>query len=160
MGVLIIAPPMLLWRRPSGDLPGSRTLGEIAALAIAAAMLLAVPLMFDQPVWASELGALCTLLLCLLAAARFGLLGPAWMLLLITAGTVGVTPLGAAPFQRGDFYDNFALVHSHLFTVALAGMLLAATLADMRRTIEREMRARGGRGRGHEPRAPADHDQP
>lgn len=142
MGVLIIAPPILLWRNPFKVWPARRTLSEVGALAIAVAMILAVPLVMEQPIWASQLGALGTLLLCLLAAARFGLHGPAWMMLLITAGTIGVTLLGAGPFQRGDFYDNFALVHSHLFTVALAGMLLAATLADMRRTILREMQAR------------------
>jgi len=142
MGVLIIAPPILLWRRITGARLGWASLGEIGALAIAATSILAVPLVFDQPIWASELEALCTLLLCLWAAARFGLNGPAWMTLLIAVGTIGMTLLGVGPFQRGDFYDNFALVHSHLFTVSLAGMLLAATLADLRRTIGLEMHAR------------------
>ena len=142
MGILIVVPPILLWRRTVGVRPGWRDLGEIGLLAGAAGAILTVPLWLDEPLWASELGKLCALLLCLLAGARFGLNGPAWMMLLIATGTIGVTLLGAGPYQRGNFYDNFALVHSHLFTVAIAGMLLAATLADLRQTIRLEMQAR------------------
>ena len=142
MGIVIIVPPILLWRRMIGARLSWSGLSEIGALAVAAATILAVPLVFNEPLWALELGKLCTLLLCLLAAARFGLSGPAWMMLLIASGTIGATLLDVGPFQRGDFYENFVLVHSHLFTVALAGMLLAATFDDLRQTIGKEMQAR------------------
>jgi signal transduction histidine kinase/ActR/RegA family two-component response regulator len=64
------------------------------------------------------------------------------MVILIAAGTISATLANVGPFQRGDFYDNFTLVHSHLFTVSLAGMLLAASFADLRRTIGLEIEAR------------------
>jgi signal transduction histidine kinase/CheY-like chemotaxis protein len=43
---------------------------------------------------------------------------------------------------RGDFYDSFAFVHSYLFAEAVTGMLLAAALADLRATVQRESLAR------------------
>jgi signal transduction histidine kinase/CheY-like chemotaxis protein len=64
------------------------------------------------------------------------------MTLLMALGTVGVTVLGAGPFVRGDFYDSFAFVHSYLFAEAMTGMLLAAALADLRSTVQRETLAR------------------
>lgn len=142
MGILIVASPILLWQRVIDDPLSWRRLCELGGLAGLAAVILAVPLVLDEPIWASEFGKLCSLLLCLWTAARFGLSGQALMMLLITFGTISVTLLGAGPFLRGDFYDNFAQVHAHLFTAALAGMLLAATLSDLRRTIGLEMQAR------------------
>lgn len=143
MGILIIAPPILLWRSVKNIRLGWNAIFEVVLLTVAATVILAIPLVADVPVWASELGKLSTLLLSLWAGARFGLNGPVWMLLLIAAGTISSTLLNVGPFQRGDFYDNFTLVHSHLFTVSLAGMLLAATFADLRRTIGLEIEARG-----------------
>ena len=143
MGILIIAPPILLWQSVTNIRPGWNTVFEIVLLTVVASVIVTAPLVADQPVWASELGKLLTLLLSLWAGVRFGLNGPVWMVILIAAGTISSTLQNAGPFQRGDFYDNFTLVHSHLFTVSLAGMLLAATFADLRRTIGLEIEARG-----------------
>ena len=142
MGVLIVAPPILLWRRLRTVQLGSNDISEIALLTIVAVSILTIPIVAEQPVWASELGKLSTLLISLWAGIRFGLNGPVWMLLLITAGTIGATLLNVGPFQRGDFYENFTLVHLHLFTVSVAGMLLAATFDDLRRATELAITAR------------------
>ncbi len=96
-----------------------------------------------NPLWAVELCKLFTLLLSLWAGARFGLIGPASVTLLMAVGAVGVTALGIGPFVRGNFYDSFATVHSYLFAEAVAGMLLAAALADLRRAVAREQEALG-----------------
>jgi signal transduction histidine kinase/ActR/RegA family two-component response regulator len=142
MGVMIVAPPILLWRRIAAARWHWRGLLQIAAFGLAGLAIIAALLLIDKPIWAVELCKLCTLLLSLLAGARFGLNGPAWMTLLMACGTVGVTLLGAGPFLRGDFYDSFAFVHSYLFAEAVAGMLLAAALADLRSTVQREKLAR------------------
>ena len=142
MGVLIVAPPILLWRRLRTVQLGSNDISEIVLLTIVAVSILTIPIVAEQPVWASELGKLSTLLISLWAGIRFGLNGPVWMLLLITAGTIGATLLNVGPFQRGDFYENFTLVHLHLFTVSVAGMLLAATFDDLRRATELAITAR------------------
>ena len=142
MGVLIIAPPVLLWKTLENARLSWNTILEISLLTIVAVAILTIPIVADQPVWASELGKLSTLLISLWAGVRFGLNGPAWMLPLIAAGTIGATLLHAGPFERGDFYENFTLVHLHLFTVSLAGMLLAATFADLRRATGLAIKAR------------------
>ena len=142
MGVMIVAPPILLWHRIAAAQFHWRGFFEVVEFAVAGLAIIAALLLIDKPIWAVELCKLCTLLLSLLAGARFGLNGPAWMTLLMACGTVGVTLLGAGPFLRGDFYDSFAFVHAYLFAEALAGMLLAAALADLRSTVQRESLAR------------------
>lgn len=142
MGILIVAPPILLWQSLKNVRLCRNAFLEIGLLTVATTAILLIPLFADEPIWASELGKLSTFLLSLWAGARFGLNGPAWMMLLIAAGTISTTLLNTGPFQRGDFYDNFTLVHSHLFSVSLAGLLLAATFADLRRTIGLEIEAR------------------
>jgi signal transduction histidine kinase len=142
MGVMIVAPPILLWRRVWESAITWRNAVAIAGLGCAGLAVIAALLLIERPIWAVELCKLFTLLLGLLAGARFGLNGPAWMTLLMALGTVGVTALGAGPFLRGNFYDSFAFVHSYLFAEAVTGMLLAAALADLRSTVESEKRAR------------------
>jgi signal transduction histidine kinase/ActR/RegA family two-component response regulator len=142
MGVMIVAPPILLWRRVWESAITWRNAVAIAGLGLAGLAVIAALLLIERPIWAVELCKLFTLLLSLLAGARFGLNGPAWMTLLMALGTVGVTVLGAGPFLRGDFYDSFAFVHSYLFAEAVTGMLLAAALADLRSTVQSEKRAR------------------
>jgi signal transduction histidine kinase/ActR/RegA family two-component response regulator len=142
MGVMIMAPPILLWRRVATAGLHARKILEILEFGCAGLAIIAALLLIDKPIWAVELCKLATLLLSLLAGARFGLNGPAWMTLLMAGGTLGVTLLGAGPFLRGNFYDSFAFVHSYLFAEAVAGMLLAAALADLRRTVHREKLAR------------------
>ncbi len=142
MGVMIVAPPILLWRRVAAAQWRWRVVLEIMVFGVAGLAIIAALLLIDKPIWAVELCKLCTLLLSLLAGAQFGLAGPAWMTLLMAGGTVGVTVLGAGPFLRGNFTDSFAFVHSYLFAEAVAGMLLAAALADLRSTVQRATAAR------------------
>jgi integral membrane sensor domain MASE1 len=115
MGVMIVAPPILLWRRVQDSVFAWRDVLDIAGLGLAALAVIAALLLIERPIWAVELCKFFTLVLSLLAGARFGLNGPAWMTLLMAFGTVGITVLGAGPFLRGDFYDSFAFVHSYLF---------------------------------------------
>jgi signal transduction histidine kinase/CheY-like chemotaxis protein len=138
MGVLIIAPPILLWRR---ILDTRITLGGVrdaTAFAFGGLAIIAGLLLIRNPIWAVELCKLFTLLLSLWAGARFGLYGPAAMTVLMAAGAVGVTMEGVGPFKRDNFYDSFTLVHSYLFAEAVAGMLLAAALSDLRRSLRSE----------------------
>ena len=142
MGVLIVAPPILLWDRYLKQQPRLRDLADAGAFGMAGIGIIAGLLLIENPVWAVELCKLFTLLLSLWAGARFGLNGPAAITLLMAAGGVGVTLLGGGPFKRDSFYDSFALLHSYLFAEAIAGMLLAAALADLRRTARAEKIAR------------------
>ena len=142
MGVLIVAPPILLWRRFPAVGFRWRSLVDSAAFGLAGLAIIASLLVIQGPIWAVELCKLLTLVLILGAGARFGLGGPAATTLLMAMGGVVVTMLGRGPFHRGNFYDSFALLHSYLFANALAGLLLAAALADLRNAVFRERQAR------------------
>lgn len=142
MGVLIVAPPILLWRRLISAPFTWRDVLDACAFALAGAGLIAGLFLIRNPIWAVELCKLFTLLLSLWAGMRFGLTGPAAMTLLMAVGGIAVTTSGTGPFVRGGFYDSFALLHSYLFVEAVAGMLLAAALADLRRTAASEAAAR------------------
>ncbi|WP_301751457.1 MASE1 domain-containing protein [uncultured Erythrobacter sp.] len=142
MGVLIIGTPILLWDRYLRKAPVLKDVFDGAAFGMAGLGIIAGLLLIDNPIWAVELCKLFTLLLSLWAGARFGLAGPAAITLLMAIGGVTVTLLDAGPFKRDNFYDSFALLHSYLFAEAIAGMLLAAALADLRRTVRAERVAR------------------
>ncbi|MDR3509057.1 MAG: MASE1 domain-containing protein [Caulobacteraceae bacterium] len=142
MGVLIMAPPILLWRRYVPRMGAWLDWLDAIVLTAAGFTLIAALFYIRAPIWAVELCKLLTLLLILWSGARFGLAGPAAMTLLMAMGAIGVTMSGGGPYVHGDFYDSFALVHSHLFANALAGMLLAAALADLRAAVARERQAR------------------
>lgn len=142
MGVLIIGTPILLWDRYLRKTPVLKDVFDGAAFGMAGLGIIAGLLLIDNPIWAVELCKLFTLLLSLWAGARFGLAGPAAITLLMAIGGVTVTLLDAGPFKRDNFYDSFALLHSYLFAEAIAGMLLAAALADLRRTVRAERVAR------------------
>lgn len=142
MGVLIAAPPILLWRRLVSAHFTWRDVFDALAFGFAGIGLIAGLFLIRNPIWAVELCKLFTLLLSLWAGMRFGLTGPAAMTLLMAVGGIAVTTSGTGPFVRGGFYDSFALLHSYLFAEAVAGMLLAAALADLRRTAASEAAAR------------------
>lgn len=142
MGVLIVAPPILLWQRlAQGDWQW-RVIRDALAFFIIGCAIIAGLWLVREPVWAVELCKLFTLLLSVLAATRFGLPGPAAVTLLMAVGTVVVTTLGVGPFARQNIYDSFALVHSFLFVTSIAGMLLASALTDLRRVARAEHAAR------------------
>ena len=143
MGVLIVAPPILLWERFVRVEISWRLALEALVFASACLGVIAGLLLIRNPIWAVELCKLFTLLISLWAGTRFGLNGPAAVTLLMAGGGVAATTLGVGPFARSSFYDSFALLHSYLFAEAIAGMLLAAALADLRRTVAAETRARG-----------------
>lgn len=142
MGVLIVAPPILMWRRMAGQPPRWRSLADALAFGAAGLGIIAGLLLVREPVWAVELCKLFTLLLSLWAATRFGVAGPAAITLLMAVGAVAVTVFGVGPFARRSFFDSFALVHSYLFVTSITGMLLAGALTDLRRIARAERIAR------------------
>jgi signal transduction histidine kinase/ActR/RegA family two-component response regulator len=142
MGVLIVAPPILLWRRIVIGRIKWRAVVDAIAFGLGGIGLIAGLFLIRNPIWAVELCKLFTLLLSLGAGIRFGLMGPGAITLLMAIGGIAVTTSGTGPFVRGGFHDSFALLHSYLFAQAVAGMLLAAALADLRRIAASEAIAR------------------
>lgn len=142
MGVLIVAPPILLWNRWRNAVFSWRRLLDMLGFAAAGIAIIAGLAFVREPIWAVELCKLFTLLLSLWAGVRFGVAGPAAITMLMSAGAVAVTMLGVGPFARASFFDSFALVHSYLFVTSITGILLAAALTDLRRTARAERVAR------------------
>lgn len=142
MGVLIVAPPILLWNRWRNAVFSWRRLLDMLGFGAAGIAIIAGLAFVREPIWAVELCKLFTLLLSLWAGVRFGVAGPAAITMLMSAGAVAVTMLGVGPFARASFFDSFALVHSYLFVTSITGILLAAALTDLRRTARAERVAR------------------
>jgi signal transduction histidine kinase/ActR/RegA family two-component response regulator len=142
MGVLIVAPPILLWNRWRRTAFSWTRLLDMLGFAAAGVAIIAGLAFVREPIWAVELCKLFTLLLSLWAGVRFGVAGPASITILMSAGAVAVTMLGVGPFARASFFDSFALVHSYLFVTSITGILLAAALTDLRRTARAERAAR------------------
>jgi signal transduction histidine kinase/CheY-like chemotaxis protein len=142
MGVLLVAPPILFASRWT-EHRWTLSLGlEACAFLLAWAATVAAMIFVREPAWAPELFKLFTFVLSLWAGARFGLHGATTMTLLMAVGAATATAEGAGPFMRGDFYETLSLLHSYLFAQALAAILLAAALADLRRTVVAERSAR------------------
>ena len=142
MGVLIVAPPILLWNRWRRATISWRRVLDMLGFGLAGIAIIAGLAFVREPIWAVELCKLFTLLLSLWAGVRFGVAGPAAITMLMAVGAVAVTMLGVGPFARASFFDSFALVHSYLFVTSITGILLAAALTDLRRTARAERAAR------------------
>lgn len=142
LGVVVVAPPILLWQRLRRSPFRWRSLFHASAFALSGAAIIAGLLFIREPIWAVELCKLFTLLLSLWAATRFGLVGPAAITLFMALGAVSATTIGVGPFAHQNFYDSFALLHSYLFATAIAGMLLAAALEDLHRLADQDKLAR------------------
>jgi signal transduction histidine kinase/ActR/RegA family two-component response regulator len=95
-----------------------------------------------QASWTAELYKLFTFVLILSAAARYGLIGAAVGSLLAAVGTVAVSLVAFGPYVRSAMFESFALFYSSLVLQAIAGLLLAAALADLGTTALAEKRAR------------------
>lgn len=141
-GVIAVAPPILLWRRIVSARLTLWRLAEVTAFGLA---ILAVVVSFRiivSPIWAVEVCKLVCLLIGMAAAVRFGLTGAVLSTVCIAIGTIIVTVSGYGPFLRGGVTSSYALLHSFLLIEAVASALLAAALADLRRSLARSTAAR------------------
>jgi signal transduction histidine kinase len=141
-GVIAVAPPILLWRRILSARLTIWRLVEATALAMAILGVIASFRVIVSPIWAVEVCKLVCLLTGLVAAARFGLTGAVLSTVCIAVGTIVVTVSGYGPFLRGDLTNSYALLHSFLLIEAVASSLLAAALADLRRSLAQSTEAR------------------
>jgi signal transduction histidine kinase len=141
-GVIAVAPPILLWRRIVSARLNVWRLAEAGALAIAIFGVVASFRVIVSPIWAVEVCKLVCLLIGMVAAVRFGLTGAVLATVCIAIGTIVVTVSGYGPFLRGGLTSSYALLHSFLLIEAVASALLAAALADLRRSLAQSTAAR------------------
>lgn len=142
IGVLMTAPMLILWGRRSDPRGAERSLAEPLLFALAAAMIMVGFTFIRNATWSGELYKLFTFVIILSAAARYGLIGAAVGGFFAAVGTVGVSLLTFGPYVRSTMFESFALFYSSLVLQAIAGLLLAAALADLRTTALAEKQAR------------------
>jgi signal transduction histidine kinase len=142
IGVLMVAPAILMWRRITDVLAAWRTAVEPVLLVLAAAAVMVAFTFIREASWTVELYKLFTFVLILSAAARYGLIGAAIGSLLAAVGTVAVSLVAFGPYLRSTMFESFALFYSSLVLQASAGLLLAAALADLGTTAASEKQAR------------------
>ena len=141
-GVIAVAPPILLWTRIVSARLKFWRLVEVAAFGFAILGVIASFWVVASPIWAVEVCKLVCLLIGMAAAVRFGLTGAVLSTVCIAIGTIIVTLSGYGPFLRGGVTSSYALLHSFLLIDAVASALLAAALADLRRSLARSTAAR------------------
>ncbi|NLR71750.1 hypothetical protein HGI47_12790 [Novosphingobium sp. ERN07] len=141
-GVIAVAPPLLLWQRIVSARLTAWRIAEIVAFGFAILGVIASFRVIVSPIWAVEVCKLVCLLIGMAAAVRFGLTGAVLSTVCIAVGTIIVTVSGYGPFLRGGVTSSYALLHSFLLIEAVASALLAAALADLRRSLARSTMAR------------------
>ncbi|MFV3076572.1 MASE1 domain-containing protein [Niveispirillum fermenti] len=141
MGVLLVAPPLILATAPGALSLIRRRWREALALVLAAGLLL-WGLSLPQAVWLHEAGRLALFCLTLGAGLRLGLLGTSTYTLLVAAGLTAMTAQRAGPFASDSYHTSFATLLAALAVLAVAGLILATTMATLRRAILSEREAR------------------
>jgi signal transduction histidine kinase len=125
MGDIVVAPCLLLWPLSLGGRDAPRRMAEAAgvALAIAAA---------GAAVFGGRLSAGTYLLFppLIWAAVRFGPRGAATSVLAVSACAVAGTAAGHGPFVRGELHRGLLELQSFMAVIAVATLVLAATIAE------------------------------
>lgn len=153
MGVLVVAPAVLVWvRQPIPSLPAARA-AEAAVLA--SALVLVSYMVFGAPEVAGRgyyPAALAIFPFVIWAALSFGQLGASLLSVVVAVVAVWGTILGTGPFVVDHAFDALARWCVFSIVVAVTGLLLAASVMEQRRAqselmtshaeLERQVQAR------------------
>jgi diguanylate cyclase (GGDEF)-like protein len=140
MGMLVVTPVMLAWRRP---VPVHRRAAE--AVAVALAVLVACSVVFLSPASIREVTRPYWVVLPMAwAALRFGLRGGAWSVFATASISLWATAWGFGPFVAASGDTPGAVIYAQLFVavVSIATLLIAAAVEDLRDRGELERRLR------------------
>lgn len=141
MGVLLVAPPLILLAAPGATALLRRRWRSALGLVAGGALLLTV-LALVEPLWLRETGRFALFCLILTAGLRLGLLGTSLYTLLVAIGLTLMTARGLGPFASADYHASFATLLAALSILAVAGLVLATVMAALRRVMLAEREAR------------------
>ncbi|MFV3127722.1 ATP-binding protein [Niveispirillum sp. KHB5.9] len=141
MGVLLVAPPLILMAAPGATALLRRRWATALGLVAGGALLLTAMALLE-PLWLREAGRFALFCLILTAGLRLGLLGTALYTLLVAAGLCLMTARGLGPFAAADYHASFATLLAALSILAVAGLALATVMATLRRVMLAEREAR------------------
>ncbi|QSQ12577.1 MASE1 domain-containing protein [Myxococcus landrumensis] len=134
MGVLVVAPPLLVLSRPSWP----QRPGEAVALASLTTVLGAGVFLFRTLQPGLAYGASFLLFpMSAMAALRFGPRGAASATLVISAVAIFGTVNGQGPFSSGNVAQDLLVLQLFIVVNAVTGQLLAAATEERRRAVER-----------------------
>lgn len=141
MGVLLVAPPLILMAAPGATALLRRRWATALGLLAGGGVLLASMALIDT-LWLREAGRFALFCLILMAGLRLGLLGTSIYTLLVAAGLTLLTAHGVGPFASTDYHASFATLLAALSILAVAGLALATVMATLRRVMLAEREAR------------------
>ncbi|MGH7703803.1 MAG: PAS domain S-box protein [Gemmatimonadales bacterium] len=137
VGVLLVAPPLLVWGQSWRPAWGSRRTGEAALLA---ASLAGVGALVFGPT-ASHPGPAYPFLVFPFvswAAIRFGPRGVTLVALVLALLALGATAGEHGPFAQATMAENLASLDIFIIVMAGLGLVLAATVQELRRAVKGE----------------------
>lgn len=141
MGVLLVAPPLVLVAAPGATALLRRRWVTALSLVAGGALLLSAMAVLE-PLWLREGGRFALFCLILTAGLRLGLLGTSLYTLMIAAGLTLMTARGLGPFAATDYHTSFATLLAALSILAVAGLAIATVMATLRRVMLAEREAR------------------
>lgn len=134
LGVLVVAPPLLLWLSDTSLAPSPRKIAEACGMVtVLAAVSYAI---FGAP--GSELqgfypASLAVFPFVIWGALRFGQWGATLVTLVISVLAIWGTSQGTGPFAIGEPVDNLMRWCAFAIVVAVTGLLLASSVAEQLR---------------------------
>ncbi|OYQ36413.1 hypothetical protein CHU95_04050 [Niveispirillum lacus] len=141
MGILLLAPPLVLVTAPGAtSLLRRRWVTALGLVVGGAALLTMIALL--EPLWMREGGRFALFCLILTAGLRLGLLGTSLYTLLVAAGLTVMTAHGQGPFAAADYQTSFASLLAALSILSVAGLAIATVMATLRRVMLAEREAR------------------
>ncbi|MEY2426051.1 MAG: hypothetical protein QOI61_1623 [Actinomycetota bacterium] len=133
LGVIIVAPLLLIWSRRDRLASPRGTRLELVALALSTVTAASIALYADRPVKFLIFPAVAW------AALRFGGRGASAMTLFVAAFAVFRTSAGGGAFASGDVVSDLWLLDAFLAVLATQGLLLASVVNERDRS-QRELR--------------------
>lgn len=134
MGVLVFAPPLLVWR---GSLRGARPSLKaveaaclLIALAVVSVKIFGAPELTGREAYSASLAVFPFVIW---GAIRFGQPGASLVTLTVTMLAIWGTVHGTGPFAVGDPVDSLLRWCAFAIVVAVTGLLLAASVAEQQR---------------------------
>ncbi|MBP7336350.1 ATP-binding protein [Niveispirillum sp.] len=141
MGVLLVAPPLILMAAPGATALLRRRWVTALGLVVGGTVLLSA-MALVEPLWLREGGRFALFCLILTAGLRLGLLGTAIYTLMVATGLTVMTARGLGPFAAADYHASFATLLAALSILSVAGLSLATVMATLRRVMLAEREAR------------------
>ncbi len=139
IGILVFAPPLLVWFGPTTPIPRPRR-AEVALFFVAAVVLNALAMGLGA---SSDANAYLYFPLLIWAAVRYGVRGTVATLLGVLAIASTATVLGVGPFSHPQFHQSLLALQQFMGVASATFVVLGAAISERSRTVLALRAARG-----------------